>query len=42
MLVDKDAHQRETIAKWPIWLALNNINKGDVNNGGRVVLIVSP
>ena len=24
MLVDKDAHQRETITKWSIWLALNN------------------
>ena len=23
MLVDKDAHQRETITKWPIWVALN-------------------
>ena len=23
MLVDKDAHQRETITKWPIWLTLN-------------------
>ena len=22
MLVDKDAHQRETITRWPIWLAL--------------------
>ena len=22
-MVDKDAHQRETITKWPIWLALN-------------------
>ena len=22
MLVDKDAHQRETITKWPIWLAI--------------------
>ena len=22
VLVDKDAHQRETITKWPIWLAL--------------------
>ena len=24
MLVDEDAHQRETITKWPIWLALIN------------------
>ena len=23
MVVDKDAHQRETITKWPIWLALS-------------------
>ena len=26
MLVDKDAHQRETITKWPIWLALSASN----------------
>ena len=25
VLVDKDAHQRETITKWPIWLALKQI-----------------
>ena len=24
MLVDKDAHQRETITKWPIWQALRD------------------
>ena len=22
MLVDKDEHQRKTITKWPVWLAL--------------------
>ena len=25
MSVDKDAHQRETIKKWPIWLGLKQI-----------------
>ena len=25
-MVDKDAHQRETITKRPIWLALNENN----------------
>ena len=24
MLVDKDTHQRETITKWPFWLALSS------------------
>ena len=27
MLVDKDAHQRETITKWPICLALMTLHK---------------
>ena len=26
MSVDRDAHQRETITKWPIWLALTDLH----------------
>ena len=29
-VVDKDAHQRETITKWPIWLALNVYIPGEI------------
>ena len=34
MLVDKDEHQRETITKWPIWLALKLLSEA-------LILIVS-
>ena len=30
MLVNKDSHQRETITKWPIWLALTRFNQGSL------------
>ena len=32
MSVDKDPHQRETITKWPIRLALRNYNSIQTSN----------
>ena len=32
MLVDNDAHQRETITKWPIWLSLSMCWIGNSSN----------
>ena len=32
VLVDKGTHQKETITKWPIWLALNDLYRVSLFN----------